>query len=117
MDITLFLQHLVNPCQGHLEAVHHIYSYLKKTLMMQFLHSLRTTFLFSIGQVFMGDVSEAIPSTAPETRGNPVQMKAFVDTNHAGNQVTCRLVLFCFVFTTMIFYYCRNCGSASPECE
>jgi hypothetical protein len=46
---------------------------------------------------FYGDVKESISPNAP--RGNPVQTTAFVDANHAGNQVTQRshtgILIFC----------------------
>jgi len=96
VDTALLSQHLVHPRQGHLEAVYHIYSYLKK-------HE-RCTMVFDDAMLtytpddfpvfdwtdFYGDVSEAIPTNAPAPRGNPVQINAFVDANHAGNQVTRR---------------------------
>jgi hypothetical protein len=96
VDTAMLSQHLVHPRQGHLEAVYHIYSYLKK-------HE-RCAMIFDDAMVtyanadfptydwtdFYGDVSEAIPPNAPAPRGNPVQMTAFVDANHAGNQVTRR---------------------------
>ncbi len=37
---------------------------------------------------FYGNVSEVISPNAPQPGGNPVQITAFVDANHAGNQVT-----------------------------
>ena len=96
VDVAMLSQHLVHPRQGHLEAVYDIYSYLKS-------HE-RSTMVFDDALVtnsqadfptfdwtdFYGNVTEAIPSNAPEPRGNPVQMTAFVDANHAGNQVTRR---------------------------
>jgi len=39
---------------------------------------------------FYGNVKEVIPPNAPKPRGNPVQTTAFVDANHAGNQITRR---------------------------
>jgi hypothetical protein len=39
---------------------------------------------------FYSDAKEATPPNAPPARGNPVQMNAFVDANHAGNKVTRR---------------------------
>jgi hypothetical protein len=105
IDTALLSQHLVQPRQGHLEAVYHIYSYLKK-------HE-RCTMVFDDAIVefseadfpsfewtdFYGDVKESIPPNAPVPRGNPVQTTAFVDANHAGNQVTRRshtgILLYC----------------------
>jgi hypothetical protein len=96
VDTALLSQHLVHPRQGHLEAVYHIYSYLKS-------HERRTvvfddaTVTFSQADFqsfdwtdFYGNVKEVIPPNAPKPRGNPVQTTAFVDANHAGNQVTRR---------------------------
>jgi len=96
IDTALLSQHLVHPRRGHLEAIYHIYSYLKS-------HE-RCTMVFDDAIVkyaqadfqsfdwtdFYGNVKEAIPPNAPKPRGNPVQMTAFVDANHAGNQVTRR---------------------------
>jgi hypothetical protein len=96
VDTAMLSQHLVYPRQGHLSAVYHIYSYLKK-------HE-RSTMIFDEAMVtysdadfpifdwldFYGSISESIPPNAPEPRGNLVQMTAFVDANHAGNQVTRR---------------------------
>jgi hypothetical protein len=95
VDTTMLSQHFVHPRQGHLDAICHIYSYLKK-------HE-RCAMIFDEAKVtsnadsptfdwadFYGDISEAIPSNAPKPRGNLVQMTAFVDADHAGNQVTQR---------------------------
>ncbi len=39
---------------------------------------------------FYGDISEEIPPGAPEPRGMPVQINAFIDASHARNKVTRR---------------------------
>jgi hypothetical protein len=39
---------------------------------------------------FYQDAKESIPPNAPEPRGQPVQINAFVDADHAGNRVTRR---------------------------
>ncbi len=39
---------------------------------------------------FYKDSKEAIPPNAPNSRGNTVQINAFVDADHAGNKVTRR---------------------------
>jgi hypothetical protein len=39
-------------------------------------------------QEFYKDAAEAIPPNAPEARGQPVQINAFVDANRAGNKIT-----------------------------
>ena len=83
------------PRQGHLDAVMHIFSYLKS-------HD-RSRIVFDDSYVeftdyvesdswkdFYGDVKEDIPPNAPEPRGKPVQSTAFVDADHAGDLLTRR---------------------------
>ncbi|MFN9943833.1 MAG: Ty1/Copia family ribonuclease HI, partial [bacterium] len=86
----------MNPRQGHLEAVYHIYAYLKRheRCAMVFddktLQFAKADFPEFDWLDFYGDVTETIPPNAPELRGNPVQMTAFCDADHAGNLVTRR---------------------------
>lgn len=96
VDVARLSHYLVNPRQGHLQAIYHIYAFLKR-------HE-RCTMVFDDNVIqytsadfpefdwydFYGDVQEAIPPNAPEPRGNPMQMTVFVDANHAGNLVTRR---------------------------
>ena len=83
------------PRQGHLEAVFHMFAYLKS-------HD-RSRIVFDDSRVeftdyvesdswkdFYGDVKEDIPPNAPEPRGEPVQSTAFVDADHAGDLLTRR---------------------------
>jgi hypothetical protein len=37
-----------------------------------------------------GDVKEAIPPNAPVTRGKAIDLRLFVDSDHAGEKFTCR---------------------------
>jgi len=96
IDTALLSQHLVHPRRGHLESIYHIYSYLKghERCTMVFDDAMvkytRADFQSFDWTDFYGDVKEAIPPNAPMPRGNPVQTTAFVDANHAGNQVTRR---------------------------
>jgi hypothetical protein len=96
VDVAMLSQHLVHPRQGHLEAIYHIYSYLKRhercTMVFDeaFVSFSEADFPVFDWTDFYGPVSETMPPNAPEPRGNPVEMTAFVDANHAGNQVTRR---------------------------
>ena len=36
------------------------------------------------------DAEEAMPTNAPEPRGNPIQVNCFVDSDHAGDRLTRR---------------------------
>jgi hypothetical protein len=84
------------PRQGHLEAVYHIFAYLKKhensTLVFDdaipFIDERR--FKDVSWKDFYGDVMEALPPNMPQPRGNKMNMTTFVDSDHAGNLATRR---------------------------
>jgi hypothetical protein len=96
IDVSLISSFLAQPRVGHLEQVLHIFSYLK--------HHINSHMVFDPNYVsweqasfqqyewtdFYHDAKESIPPNAPEPRGNPVQINAFVDADHAGNKVTRR---------------------------
>jgi len=96
VDVARLSSFLVHPRRGHLDAVFHIYGYLK--------HHDRSTLVFDDSSIkwtendfqsydwtdFYQEASEKIPPNAPEPRGNCVQINAFVDANHAGNKITRR---------------------------
>ena len=83
------------PRQGHMDAVMHMFGYLKS-------HD-RSRIAFDAATLdhndyvespdwkdFYGDVKEDVPPNAPEPRGKPVQSTAFIDTDHAGDLLTRR---------------------------
>jgi hypothetical protein len=96
IDVSLLSSYLAEPRVGHLEQVFHIFSYLK--------HHTNSHMVFDPNYVawdqasfsdhdwseFYQGVKEAVPPNAPKPRGNPVQINAFVDADHAGNRVTRR---------------------------
>jgi hypothetical protein len=94
--VALLSSFLAAPRRGHLEAVYHVFAYLKA-------HD-RSKIVFDDNTVdwdstkfakvdwtdFYPDATEPIPPNAPEPRGKPVQINCFVDADHAGNKVTRR---------------------------
>jgi hypothetical protein len=82
------------PCMGHLKAVIHIFSFLQ--------HHPRCRLVFDDSYVqlddglnhnwreFYPDAVEHIPPNAPQPRGKPLQIIAFVDSYHAGDLITRR---------------------------
>ncbi len=96
IDVSLLSSHLAQPRIGHLEQIFHIFSYLK--------HHENSNLVFDPNYVswdsagftqydwteFYKDATEALPPNAPPPRGNPVQINAFVDADHAGNKITRR---------------------------
>ena len=96
INVALLSSFLVQPRRGHMEAIYSIYGYLK--------HHNRSTMVFDDAMIdwkdtdfshydwtdFYHEAKENIPPNAPVPRGNPVQINAFVDANHARNRVTRR---------------------------
>jgi hypothetical protein len=97
-EVSILSQYQANPRQGHLEALYHVFAYLKN-------HPDMGRIAYDSKDVdidesifppntdwrdFYGDVEEELPTKMPKPRGNPVTIHAFVDANHAGNVVTRR---------------------------
>jgi hypothetical protein len=92
------------PREGHLDAVLHIFGYLKKK------NGSRMVFDPSYPQIdmsafkqcdwrdFYGDVSEVVPGDAPEALGKDVDLRMFVDSDHAGDKLARRSRTGFFIF-------------------
>ena len=96
LEVSWLSSFAAMPRRGHLEAVYHVFAYLKK-------HD-RSTLVFddSYPQVnelafahvdwsdFYPEAAEPVPPNMPQPRGNPVKVFSFVDADHAGNLLTRR---------------------------
>jgi hypothetical protein len=95
-EVSLLSSHLALPREGHLEAVYHIFAYLATK------HNSRLVFDPTYPDIdlahfkecdwksFYGDAKEAIPPNAPKPRGKEVDLRLFVDSDHAGDTATRR---------------------------
>lgn len=103
-EISLLASHLALPREGHLEAVYHIYAHLRSR------HNARMCFDPTYPNIdmsdfkecdwktFYGDAKEAIPPGAPVARGKEVDLRLYVDSDHAGEQLTRRSRTGFFIF-------------------
>ena len=96
-EVSVLLQHLELPRQGHLEMVYNIFAYLNKhenskivfDPMMVELANPNVFKKVDWSYIYdMGDIKEELPPRMPEPQGQSVKMSVFVDTDHAGNKVT-----------------------------
>ena len=117
LPVSLMSRYLANPRWGHLQQVLHIFGYLKKynKSKMVFDETMPTfedtsSFSDSDWSEYYPDAREAIPLDMPEARGNPVNMSAFVDADHAGDVVTRRshTGLLIFVNRSPIIWYSKK---------
>jgi hypothetical protein len=98
VEVSQLSQHQALPRRGHLEALYHIFAYLKR-------HENGARIVFdpktpnidervfnsdAEWQDFYGDVREELPPSMPEPKGKSIQISCFVDANHAGNVITRR---------------------------
>jgi hypothetical protein len=90
---------LASPREGHLEAVYHIFAYLKanKKCAIVFDPSPVELDESAFANVspeqwrdFYGDITEELPPRIPEPLGKAMDVTCFVDADHAGNIVTRR---------------------------
>ena len=100
-EVSMLSSCLALPREGHLEQVFHIFAYLKKhhnALMVVFdprepdiefsEHFPEQDWSYStMGRM---DMKEELPPDMPTPLGNPFVIRAYVDSDHAGDQITRR---------------------------
>jgi hypothetical protein len=99
LETALLSQYLASPREGHMEAVYHIFAYLKKhpksaivfdPIAPDLDESAFHAVPVAAWRDFYGDVAEELPPNMPDPKGASVRITCFVDANHAGNVVTRR---------------------------
>jgi hypothetical protein len=99
LETALLSQYLASPREGHLEAVYHIFAYLKANKKCAVVFdpapvALDEDTFASVSQEewkeFYGDLQEELPPRMPDPLGKPMDITCFVDADHAGNIVTRR---------------------------
>lgn len=105
LSIALMAQYLAQPRIGHLDQVYHIFAYIKAHIRSRIIldptvpYVNNDRFLQVDWREFYPDATEAVPTNAPEPKGNAIVMSCFVDADHAGNRITRRLhtgiIIFC----------------------
>ena len=105
------------PRQGHLAAVIHLYAYLKKHPRSKLVFD-PTPMAHDAQEAqdwrdFYGPQKEIIPPDQPEPRGKAIQTTCFVDSDHAGDQVTRRSRTGVLIFLGMapVVFYSKKQGS------
>jgi hypothetical protein len=95
-DVSMLSTYLCLPREGHLDAVFHVFAYLVLH------HNYRVVFdpphpsvdmgafIKTDWKSMYGDVKEMIPPDAPVPHGKEVDLRLFVDSDHAGEKFTRR---------------------------
>jgi len=116
-EVSLLASQMALPREGHLEALFHVFGYLKNK------HNARMVYdptypkidysKFKDGQEWhhiYGDVKEAIPENAPEPLGKEVDLSLYVDSDLAGDSKTrrSRTGYFIFVNSALIMWLSKR---------
>ena len=103
-ETSLLASQTAMPREGHLDAMLRTFAYLKHK------HNSRMVFDPTYPEIdmndfkecdwknFYGDVQEPIPMNAPEARGKDVDLRLYVDSDHAGEKLTRRSRTGYFIF-------------------
>jgi hypothetical protein len=95
-EVSMLSTFLCMPREGHLDAGYHLFAYLSLN------HNARVVFDSTYPDIDMpafiktdwkpmyGEVKEAVPPNAPVTRGKEINIRLFVDYDHAGEHFTRR---------------------------
>ena len=106
-EVSLLASHSAMPREGHFDALVRLFSYLK------WKHNTRMVFDPTYPMIdmadfkqrdwanFYGDVKEAIPPNAPRALGKEVDLRLFVDSDHAGEKLTRRSRTGYFIYLNM----------------
>lgn len=106
-EVSALSSHLALPREGHLDALLHVFAYLEKK------HNSRLVFDPSYPEIkhddfkqcdwkhFYGEAKEAIPPNAPPARGKDVDLRMFVDSDHANDKLTRRSRTGFFIYLNM----------------
>ena len=103
-EVSNLASQLALPRQGHLEAVLHIFAYLRDkhnarlALDPSYPEIDRSAFTGCDWNQYYGDVIEALPPNMPSPRGREVDLRMYVDSDHAGEKRTRRSRTGYFIF-------------------
>ena len=92
-EVSILASYNTMPRKGHLEAVYHLYAYLKakhnSTMIFDpsYPKISESDFKEVDWKEFYGDVTEAIPPNAPEPRGKCIDLTLYVDASHADDRL------------------------------
>jgi hypothetical protein len=94
-ELNMLAAHMVAPREGHLNSVFHVFAYLSSK------HNARLIYDTSYPRIesnasksdkdwraFYGEMKEAIPPNTPPPKVRSVNIRIYVDVDHAGNMVT-----------------------------
>jgi len=117
-EVSMMAAHCAMPRKGHLDAVWHMFAYLKRHDRSKMVFDSRSpTFSVKTNKLprldwsdFYTDMKQQVPHDAPEPSGQSVELTTFVDSDHAGDTVTrgSRTGIFLFIQNSPIAWFSKK---------
>jgi hypothetical protein len=115
-EVSTLASHMALPREGHLDAVSHVYGYLKNKhnsrLVLDPTYPTidQSKFKRQDWKNFYGELKEPIPVDIPETRGKGVDVQMWVDADHAGDKLTrrSRTGFFIYVNSALVMWLSKK---------
>jgi hypothetical protein len=115
-EVSKMASQMASPREGHLDALLHMFGFLRicHNSRMAYDPSYPTidmdVFKPNDWKSFYGNVVESIPSNAPEPRGKDVDLRLYVDSDHAGEKRTrrSRTGFFVFMNTALVQWFSKQ---------
>ena len=91
--VSILASQMAAPCMGHLDTALHVVSYLKRKHNAHMVYDPSypkinmSDFKTNNWTEFYGSVKEPIPPNMPPSRGKPVDLRMYVDSDFAGDKV------------------------------
>jgi hypothetical protein len=99
VEVSMMSSHLALPHEGHLKEIYHIFAYLKAHLNTKMVFNPTPPIIdmtlfecqdWSFSAYGCEELKEELPNNMPSSFGPSMTVQIFVDSNHAGNLVTCQ---------------------------
>ena len=126
LEVSMMSSHLALPREGHLEALFHIFAYLKKYFNAELVYDPtkpnidRNLFQqqdWTYSTMSPEMMTEVLPPDMPEARGEGFVIRCYVDADHAGDAVTrrSRTGFIVFLNNAPIYWYSKRQGSVESS--
>lgn len=126
VEVSMMSSHLALPRAGHMKEVLHIFAYLKKhhnaemvfdPSMPDFDKSIFKSEDWAYSAYGCEDLQEEIPPNMPKPHGESMTMRVYVDSDHAGDQVTrrSRTGFVVFLNNAPIYWFSKKQGSCETS--
>jgi len=97
VEVSILASHMAMPHEGHLLAAYHVFLYIKRHHISCLVFDPSYPEIYKF--VFMSHVQEAIPPNAPPPLGKDMDLRIYVDSDHAGNKSNHRSRTGFFIYT------------------